>query len=86
MGGLGMANITVRLGETLSDYVASKTGKTGSYDNVSEYVRDLIRKDKESTEQKAFQKLKAELQLAFSGSDDRYILLSAQDIIARNHN
>lgn len=76
--------LTVRLGETLSDYITSKIGKNGSYDNVSEYIRDLIRKDIENEDQKTFEKLKAELQLAFAGSDDQYVALSAQDIIERN--
>jgi len=79
-----MATMTVRLGETLNDYVEEQTGENGSYDNVSEYIRDLIRKDKERTDKAAFGRLKAELQLAFSAPDTSYISLSASDIIKRN--
>ena len=39
--------MTVRLGPVLSDFVATNVGEDGSYENVSEYVRDLIRRDKE---------------------------------------
>ena len=39
--------MTVRLNETLSDFVAANVGEHGAYDNVSEYVRDLIRRDME---------------------------------------
>ena len=38
--------MTVRIGGVLSDFVASNVGDDGSYENVSEYVRDLIRRDK----------------------------------------
>ena len=30
--------MTVRLNETLSDFVAANVGEHGAYDNVSEYV------------------------------------------------
>lgn len=76
--------MTVRLGEVLSHYVALKIGSNGTYDNMSEYVRDLIRIDKERSEAQAFERLKDELQLAFSAPDENYLSLSADDIINRN--
>ncbi len=39
--------MTVRLGGALSDFVAANVGNDGSYENVSEYIRDLIRRDKD---------------------------------------
>jgi len=76
--------MTVRLGETLSDYVAQQTSENGAYDNVSEYVRDLIRKDRERAERLEFERLKAELQLAFAAPDETYVSLDTNDIIRRN--
>jgi len=76
--------MTVRLGETLGSYVAKQTSENGAYDNVSEYVRDLIRKDRERAERLSFERLKAELQLAFAASDETYVSLDASDIIRRN--
>ena len=76
--------INVRVGGTLSEFVTSNVSKTGSYENVSEYVRDLIRRDKFNKEQVAFETLKAELQKAFSSPDSEYVELSADDIIARH--
>lgn len=76
--------MTVRLGETLSDYVSSQVGGHGCYDNISEYVRDLIRKDKAQHEAQTFDRLKSELQLAFAAPDESYSVLSADDIIKRN--
>ncbi len=76
--------MTVRLNETLSDFVAANVGDQGAYDNVSEYVRDLIRRDKERSEQVAFERLKAELARAFSAPESSYAPLTAAEVIARN--
>ena len=43
--------MTVRLSGALSDFVAANVGENGSYENISEYVRDLIRRDKTRLEQ-----------------------------------
>ena len=76
--------MTVRLSGALSDFVAANVGEDGSYENISEYVRDLIRRDKERVEHEAFERLKAELSLAFSAPDDTFRPLSAAEVIARN--
>jgi len=76
--------MTVRLSGALSEYVSANVGETGSYENVSEYIRDLIRRDKERMEQQAFDRLKGELTRAFSAPDSSYQKLSAANVIARN--
>ncbi|CPR16738.1 hypothetical protein ABRZ24_15735 [Brenneria populi] len=76
--------MTVRLKGPLSDFVAANVGENGAYDNVSEYVRDLIRRDKERVEAEAFARLKAELTNAFAAPESSYVSLTAADIIARN--
>lgn len=76
--------MTVRLSGALSDFVAANVGEAGSYENVSEYVRDLIRRDKERSEREAFDRLKAELGRAFAAPDETYRPLSAADVVARN--
>lgn len=76
--------MTVRLGGELGDFVAANVGENGSYQNVSEYIRDLIRRDKEQVEREAFDRLKAELALAFSMPDATYRQLTAAEVIARN--
>ncbi len=76
--------MTVRLKGSLSDFVAANVGEHGTYDNVSEYVRDLIRRDKERTEAEVFDRLKAELTHAFAAPESSYQSLTAADIIARN--
>ena len=76
--------MTVRLSGPLSDFVAANVGENGDYESVSEYVRDLIRRDKARSEQEAFDRLKAELERAFAAPDDTYHALSAADVIERS--
>lgn len=76
--------MTVRLGGALSDFVAANVGDDGSYENVSEYIRDLIRRDKECSEAEAFNRLKTELIHAFAAPEESYQSLTAAEVIARN--
>ena len=76
--------MTVRISGALSEFVASNVGENGSYENISEYVRDLIRRDKERAEREAFDRLKAELTRAFAAPDESYRPLTAVEVIARN--
>lgn len=76
--------ITVRISGALSDFVAANVGETGAYESVSEYVRDLIRRDKARAEREAFDLLKAELARAFAAPDDSYHALSASKVIANS--
>ena len=76
--------MTVRLNETLSDFVSANVGEHGAYDNVSEYVRDLIRRDKERDEQERFVRLKAEQGKAFAAPESSYKPVTATEVIARN--
>ena len=68
----------------MSDFVASNVGDQGAYENVSEYVRDLIRRDKERTEAEQFARLKADLERAFAAPESSYASLDAEAVIARN--
>ena len=76
--------LNVRVSGALGEFVADNVGDEGAYENVSEYVRDLIRRDKERAEQQMFDRLKAELTRAFAAPDSSFQPLSADEIIARN--
>lgn len=76
--------LTVRLNQTLGEFVAANVGEHGSYENVSEYLRDLIRRDKERAEQLAFERLRAELTQAFAAPESSYSPLTAAEVMARN--
>lgn len=76
--------LNVRLHGSLGDFVAENVGESGLYENVSEYVRDLIRKDKDRSDRERFVRLQAELAAAFAATDDQYETLTASDVIGRN--
>lgn len=76
--------LNVRIGGALGDFVAANVGEQGAYENVSEYVRDLIRRDKERIEAEQFERLRAELGRAFAAPDASYTALDADSVIARN--
>jgi antitoxin ParD1/3/4 len=76
--------LNVRVTGSLSEFVASAVGETGDYENVSEYVRDLIRRDKARSEEQAFERLKAELEHAFKVPASSYREVTSADVVARN--
>ena len=81
---MAQSTMTVRLNETLSEFVAENVGENGTYENVSEYIRDLIRRDKARVDQNAFERLRAELTRAYAAPDSSYTSLTAAEVIARN--
>jgi antitoxin ParD1/3/4 len=76
--------LTVRLSGALGDFAAANVGENGSYENVSEYIRDLIRRDNERATKEAFDRLKTELTHAFAAPAPSYKPLTAAEVIARN--
>jgi Arc/MetJ-type ribon-helix-helix transcriptional regulator len=76
--------VNVRVTGTLGDFVAENIGEYGSYENVSDYVLDLIRRDKDRVDRQAFNRLKAQLVDAFAAPDDAYDALTAHGVIERN--
>ena len=75
-------NLNVRISGSLRDFVTD-TVSDGDYENVSEYVRALIRRDKEHAEREALDAMKIRLQDAFAVPDGEYEHLSADDIRRR---
>ena len=76
--------LNVRVSGALGDFVSANVGDVGTYENVSEYVRDLIRRDKERVESERLALLKAELVSAFAAPESDYGALDADAIITRN--
>jgi putative addiction module CopG family antidote len=75
-------NLNVRISGNLRDFV-TETISDGNYENVSEYVRALIRRDKERAEREAFGAMKIRLQDAFARPDSEYEYLSVDDVRRR---
>ncbi len=76
--------LNVRVSGALGDFVAANVGDGGAYENVSEYIRDLIRRDMAQADASAFERLKAELNKAFAAPDSAFHTLTADQVIARN--
>jgi antitoxin ParD1/3/4 len=74
-------SINVRVSGALKRHVEVTTTE-GDFESVSEYVRDLIRRDKAVQEEAAFQAVKSQLQAAFSVPEADYKLVSMDDIRA----
>ena len=79
----GSITLNVRVSGALGEFVTAQVGEGGSYENVSEYVRDLIRRDKNEAEAAAFAILKAELASAFAAPDESYEAVDAEAVIRR---
>lgn len=75
--------LNVRVSGPLGDFVAANVGADGAYENVSEYVRDLIRRDMAQREAETFARLKAELTRAFSQGDETFVSADADDFLDR---
>lgn len=60
------STVNLRLNESLSIFAQSQVGEEGDYDTMSEYIRDLIRKDKLEKETRDFEIVKRHLQAAFA--------------------
>ncbi len=76
--------LNLHVSGALGDFVAANVGANGVYEIVSEYVRDLIRRDMTRTDQEAFDRLNAELARAFARQDKDCPALTATSVIARN--
>ena len=77
--------MTVRLSGALSDFVAANVGETGSYENVSEYIRDLIRRDKERVGAGSVRPAEGRAcTMPSRRPESSYQPLTAADVIARN--
>lgn len=74
-------NLNVRISGELKDHVRQEI-ETGLYENVSEYVRDLIRHQKQRKQSAAFNALKGELHEAFTAPESAAKLITADDIRA----
>lgn len=76
-------NVNVRVTGELRSHLQQQVGIHGLYENVSEYIRDLIRHDLKNRK-KAWAWLRKELEPALRAKESEYIEVKAKDVIARN--
>ena len=76
-------NVNVRVTGELRAHLQRQVGTHGLYENASEYIRDLIRRDLKSRNE-AWEWLRKELEPALRANESEYIEVKAKDVIARN--
>ena len=76
-------NVNVRITGELRKHLLQQTGEHGLYENSSEYIRDLIRKDLQSREE-AWKWLSDKLAPALYADTSEFNSVSAEEVIARN--
>lgn len=76
-------NINVRVTGNLRDHLNQQIGDNGLYDNASEYIRDLIRRDLHD-KQEAWRWLKEKLEPGLRADEGEFTAVSLEEIIARS--
>lgn len=80
---MASVNVNVRVTGELQNHLQQQLGSHGLYNNASEYIRSLIRQDLKSRDE-AWSWLRSELEPALRADEDKYISVTAADVIARN--
>lgn len=76
-------SIHVRVTGLLQAHIQQQIGQDGLYENASEYIRALIRRDLQSRTE-AWEWLQKRLEPALRADENDYIAVSAEDVIRRN--
>ena len=74
--------VNVRFAGELQQFIQSKTGKSGLYGSVSEYIRDLVRKDYEREESRKWAWLRSELKPGAAARQADFVELDVESILA----
>ena len=77
------STIHVRVSDQLKEFVASQTEQ--DFETPSEYIRHLIRKDKEDKELAGWGFLKRELMPGILAKEDEFVEVSADEVLQRCH-
>ncbi len=76
-------SIQVKISGALQDHIQRQIGDEGLYENASEYIRALIRRDLH-TRDEAWEALQKELAPAMRADDSEFVAVIADDVIRRN--
>lgn len=80
---MASGSIHVKVGGLLQAHVQQQIGEDGLYENASEYIRALIRRDLQ-TRDEAWEALAKELAPAMRADDSEFVPVTADDVIRRN--
>lgn len=74
--------VNVRVSGRLKKFVDQKSGPNGLYESASEYVRDLIRRDYEQSEEEKWAWLRKELEPGMAAADEDFVESDVEELIA----
>lgn len=74
--------VNVRFSGALKSFVEQRSGDDGLYSSVSEYIRDLVRRDYEADEGKKWDWLHNELKPGMGADGSEFVNLEASDILS----
>ena len=77
------STVNLRLNDSLAEFANSRIGDQADYDTMSEYVRDLIRKDKVEKEARDFEIVKRLLREAFAQDPADAVPFNRADFFTR---
>lgn len=80
---MASGSIRVKVGGQLQARIQQQIGEDGLYENASEYIRALIRRDLQSRAE-AWKTLQKELAPAMRADDSEFVTVTAEDVIRRN--
>jgi Arc/MetJ-type ribon-helix-helix transcriptional regulator len=76
-------NVNVRVTGDLRNHLKQQIGQYGLYENASEYIRDLIRRDLKDR-RAAWDWLRQELEPGLRAHEQQFIHVTADEVIKRN--
>lgn len=80
---MASGSIHGKVGGLLRAHVQQQIGEDGLYENASEYIRALIRRDLQ-TRDEAWETLQRELAPAMRVGEDEFVTVTAEDVFRRN--
>ncbi|MDR9802780.1 ribbon-helix-helix domain-containing protein [Rhizobium hidalgonense] len=80
---MASGSIHVKVSGQLQHHIQEQVGDDGLYENASEYIRALIRRDLQTCDE-ARDMLQKELAPAMRADDSEFVAVLAEDVIRRN--
>jgi Arc/MetJ-type ribon-helix-helix transcriptional regulator len=80
---IASGSIHVKVNGLLQDHIQQQIGDVGLYENASEYIRSLIRRDLQ-TKDEAWEVLQKELAPTLRADDSELYAITAEDVVRRN--
>lgn len=74
--------VNVRFSGALRAFVEQRAGQGGLYGSVSEYIRDLVRRDYEREEARRWDALHSELKAGLAAEDSEFVSLDSGEVLA----